>query len=61
MTTHTHLQPILTREAGRRYRAMNWCPKNALRHAQYELGAVAPDVSQALDGAVEEITVPTRV
>jgi hypothetical protein len=32
-----------------------------LRHAQYELGAVAPDVSQALDGAVEEITVPTRV
>jgi signal transduction histidine kinase len=32
-------------------------PENALRHAQYEPGAVAPDVSQALDGAVEEITV----
>ena len=29
----------------------------ALRHAQHALGATAPDVSEALDGAVEEITV----
>ncbi|MEP7178513.1 MAG: sensor histidine kinase, partial [Pseudonocardiales bacterium] len=28
----------------------------ALRHAQHTLGAAAPDVSQALDGAVAEIT-----
>ena len=29
----------------------------ALRHAQHALGATAPDVSRALDGAVAEITV----
>ena len=29
----------------------------ALRHAQHALGATAPDVSEALDGAVAEITV----